>query len=193
MLQGTLPFCSGARLLDRALVVADPSDGRSGRLLVDVDVTVGSVRPVPDSWCTGAMANADTLDVVVDAVPVDTAAEIAEPGWYTERPGFAVGGVGVASVWCGGAEGILDRAVAHLRGASQAGSPAADPHRLAHVGELHALLAAAEALLARRPPRRSMRRRRPITRSPRRRCAQPWSGLPVRWWTGRPASSARLR
>lgn len=160
VLQGLVPFCSGARLLDRALVVADPPGGGTGeRLLLDVDVTATGARPVPDSWCTPAMAAADTLDVVFDDVPVGDAAEVGEAGWYVARPGFAVGGAGVAAVWWGGAAGILDRVVGHLRDASHRtastggapGGPAsarvADPHRLAHVGELHALLTAAEALL----------------------------------------------
>ena len=135
-------FCSGARVLDRALVVADPPDGApsDGRLLLDVDVTAAGVEPLADTWCTAAMADADTLDVVFDDVPVTDGALVGEPGWYVDRPGFALGGAGVAAVWWGGAAGVLDRVLRHLR-------PAPDAHQLAHVGELHAALAAADALL----------------------------------------------
>jgi alkylation response protein AidB-like acyl-CoA dehydrogenase len=142
VLTGTMRFCSGARVLDRALVVADPPDRAptGGRLLLDMDVTVAGVQPLSDTWCTAAMADADTLDVVFDDIPVTDDALIGEPGWYVDRPGFALGGAGVAAVWWGGAAGVLDRVLRHLR-------PAPDAHQLAHIGELHAVLAAADALL----------------------------------------------
>jgi hypothetical protein len=47
----------------------------------------------------------------------------------------------VAAVWWGGAAGLLDRAFEYMAGAEP------DPHRLAHLGELHALLAATHVLL----------------------------------------------
>jgi alkylation response protein AidB-like acyl-CoA dehydrogenase len=140
VLRGTVRFCSGARSLDRALVVALGPDGASHVL----DVALDDPRIVPDpaSWQTPAMAGADTLDVRFDDVPVPDGALVGGPGWYVDRPGFAAGGAGVAAVWWGGAAGALDRVVAHL--------PAEpDPHQLAHLGELHALLEAADALLAR--------------------------------------------
>jgi hypothetical protein len=143
VLDGTMRFCSGARLLDRALVVADPPSSASGeRVLLDVDLGAPGVRPVPGSWCTAAMADADTLDVTFDAVPVGPDAQVGEPGWYVGRRGFALGGGGVAAVWWGGAAGLLDRVLGHL-------GPPPDRHGLAHVGELHAALAAADALLQR--------------------------------------------
>jgi len=177
VLAGTMRFCSGARVLDRALVVADAPEGAQsdgaqsdgaqpagaqpdgaqpdgarpggarpggaqpgGRVLVDVDVTAAGVVSLPDTWCTAAMADADTLDVVFDGVPIGDDDLVGEPGWYVDRPGFALGGAGVAAVWWGGAAGVLDRVLGHLR-------PTPDPHQLAHIGELHAALAAADALL----------------------------------------------
>jgi alkylation response protein AidB-like acyl-CoA dehydrogenase len=169
VLEGTLRFCSGARVLDRALVVADPErETPAGRQLLDVDVTRTEVEPLPGTWCTAAMADADTLDVRFADVPVDADADVGEPGWYVARRGFALGGAGVAAVWWGGAAAILDRAVGYLGGGPSqsptsptppppptSGGPADGPrlttatdrHALAHVGELHAALAAADALL----------------------------------------------
>jgi hypothetical protein len=143
VLTGEMRFCSGARVLDRVLLVADPAEDSSSteRLLVDVDVRVIGVEPEPDSWCTAAMADADTLDVVFREVAVAGADLVGPPGWYVARPGFALGGAGVAAVWWGGAAGVLDRVLGHLR-------PVPDAHQLAHVGELHAALAASDALLA---------------------------------------------
>lgn len=144
-LRGTVRFCSGARIVDRALVVADapaPAPAPAGRLLVDVAVADPRVRADPDTWRSAAMAAADTLDVRFDDVPVPAAALVGGPGWYTGRPGFPIGGAGVAAVWWGGADGVLDRVVGHL--------PAEpDAHQLAHLGELHSLLQAVDALFAR--------------------------------------------
>jgi hypothetical protein len=160
-LRGTMRFCSGARVIDRALVVVDPPPGAPPeRLLLDVDVRGPGVEPVPGTWCTAAMADADTLDVVFDGVGVGVRRDdpgrptggydrgvgaldtVGGSGWYLTRPGFALGGAGVAAVWWGGAAGVLDRLLPYLGGVP-------DRHALAHVGELHAALAAVHALLER--------------------------------------------
>ncbi len=141
VLAGTVRFCSGARVLDRALVVADAAGAPTPeRFLVDVDVTAAGVEPLPGSWRTAAMADADTLDVAFHDVHVTDGDLVGEPGWYVDRPGFVLGGAGVAAVWWGGAAGVLDRVLGHLR-------PVPDAHQLAHVGELHTALAATDALL----------------------------------------------
>lgn len=137
-LTGTVRFCSGAQVVDRALVVAADADNQLW--LAEVPVGPPGTRADTTSWATAAMADADTLDVDFDDVPV--ARLLGGPGWYTLRPGFVIGGGGVAAVWWGGAAGLLDRAVAHL-------SATPDAHQLAHLGELSALLEAADALLGR--------------------------------------------
>lgn len=145
-LGGHVRFCSGAGSLDRALVVADPPpdspDRSGGPLLVEVVLSDARVHRRPETWRTAAMDAADTQDVDFDDVPVESDAVVGGPGWYTARPGFSIGGAGVAAVWWGGATGVLHRALGHLPN-----SP--DPHQLAHLGELHALLEASDALLGR--------------------------------------------
>ncbi len=136
LVHGSVRFCSGARVLDRALVVA--ADDAEPPVLVEVGVA--GARPDPESWRSAAMAASDTLDVEFVAAPVDEV--VGPPGWYTSRRGFLAGGGGVAAVWWGGAAGLLDMARRHL--------PAEpDAHQLAHLGELTALLEAADALLDR--------------------------------------------
>jgi len=136
-LTGTVRFCSGARDLDRALVVAAAPDGMR---LVDLALDQPGVHPVEGSWAAPGMRASDTLDVVFDDVPVPDDALVGPPDSYLARPGFWWGGGGVAAVWLGGAAGVLDDVLPFV---------GADPHRLAHVGALHAELQAVDALLVR--------------------------------------------
>lgn len=138
-LAGTVRFCSGATVLDRALVAASASDG-TGRLF-DVDLTDPRLHRDPDSWQAIGMDASDSLDVHFAGVPVDTA--IGEVDWYLSRRGFRLGSGGVAAVWLGGTAGVLDTVLALLREAEQV-----DEHQLAHLGSLHTALHAADALLA---------------------------------------------
>jgi hypothetical protein len=148
-IEGPARFCSGARIVDRALVVVEPEPGMSERVvsgsgavapvLVEVGLDRSRMSADLDSWRADAMAGSDTLDVRFTGAVVDRA--VGGAGWYTQRPGFAAGGGGVAAVWWGGAAGLWQRASTHL----WRGEP--DPHQLAHLGELHAMLAASHALL----------------------------------------------
>jgi len=136
-LTGTVRFCSGARDLDRALVVAAAPEGMR---LVDLALDQPGVRPVEGSWAAPGMRASDTLDVVFDDVPVPDDALVGPPDSYLSRPGFWWGGGGVAAVWLGGAAGVLDDVLPFV---------GTDQHRLAHVGALHAELQAVDALLVR--------------------------------------------
>jgi alkylation response protein AidB-like acyl-CoA dehydrogenase len=137
-LTGTVRFCSGARGLDRALVVAAAAEDM---WLVDVALDDPGVRPIEGTWRAAGMRGSDTLDVVFDDVAVPDTALVGSPGAYLQRPGFWWGGAGVAAVWLGGAAGVLDDVLD--------GAAGADAHRLAHVGALHAELQAVDALLVR--------------------------------------------
>jgi len=134
-LGGTVRFCSGLSFLDRALVVA-------GDQLLDVDLADPRVRRFPDAWEAIGMDASDSGDVVFDGIPVPADARIGPPGWYVERPGFALGGAGVSAVWLGGAAGVVDDVLTCLRQTGRA-----DEHQLAHLGAMHTALCAAEALL----------------------------------------------
>lgn len=143
-LSGTVRFCSGAHLLDRALVVAR---GPGGSRIADVALDDPRIRPVPGTWRSHGMAASDSADVELDGVPVTDAQLLGAPGFYTGRPGFWWGGGGVAAVWLGGAAGVCDDVTAALRGS--ASDPDPDPHQLAGLGALHTALAATDALLLR--------------------------------------------
>jgi alkylation response protein AidB-like acyl-CoA dehydrogenase len=135
-LSGTVRFCSGVDVLDRALVVA-------GDRLVDLDLGHGGVQRNAEAWQAIGMDASDSGDVTFHDVLVAGQDIVGPPGWYVSRPGFAFGGAGVAAVWLGGCAGVVDSVLTYLRERGRT-----DDHQLAHVGAMHAALSSAEALLA---------------------------------------------
>jgi alkylation response protein AidB-like acyl-CoA dehydrogenase len=131
---GERAWCSGAGTCTRALLTARAEDGV--RLFV-VDPAEVGVDAVKDSWNAVGMAASDTRTIRFTATP---AWPVGRPGAYTERPGFWHGGIGVAACWYGGAVGVAGPLV---RAAGD------DPHALAHLGAVDAVLSSAGTLLAR--------------------------------------------
>lgn len=132
-LDGTKQYCSGAHSCTDALVTAVAPDGN--RLFA---ISTRGLSPVPGSWPATGMAASDTLDVEF----TDIAAQpVGGPGHYTDRPGFAHGGAGVAACWYGGARGVgrtlLDAAAGRDLG----------PHALAHLGAVDIALGTAKTVL----------------------------------------------
>jgi alkylation response protein AidB-like acyl-CoA dehydrogenase len=142
-LTGRRDYCSGATLLDQALVTVDV-DGEQ-QLLVGVDLGRPELIVDLTTWRTPALAATATATVTFDGVFVPRDAAVGEPGFYVRRPGFWAGSVGVAAVWAGGADGVLSAMRAAVGD---------DPHALAHLGAAEvmswtmsaALLAAADEI-----------------------------------------------
>lgn len=120
MLSGHKAWCSGALLLDRALVTAHAADGR--RLFA---IDVADTTPVRGTWAAVGMGASGSLGVELVDVPGQP---VGGPGGYLDRPGFWHGGAGVAACWYGGALGTARVLLAAVRGGL------ADPHALAHLG-----------------------------------------------------------
>ncbi|HEV7208140.1 MAG TPA: acyl-CoA dehydrogenase [Mycobacteriales bacterium] len=133
-LRGTKPWCSGAHLLTHALVTAATKDGRQ---LFTVNLTQPAVSPQTDGWTGPGMARADTQDVLFAGA---CAVPVGDVDAYLERPGFWLGGIGVAACWFGGA-------LALSRPLTAAAGTRDDPHLRAHAGAVHVALRAAGALL----------------------------------------------
>lgn len=108
LLTGTKPFCSGAATCDRALVTAESP---LGELVLDVDLDHPGVEPVADTWPAVGMAGSDSRAVRFNGVEAGDETQVGRPGFYTDRPGFWHGGVGVAACWFGGARALVDHAV----------------------------------------------------------------------------------
>jgi len=133
-LTGRKAWCSGAEVLDHALVTACADDGR--RLFA---VDLREVRPVVGSWAAVGMAASGSVSVDLVSTP---AAPVGGPGDYLDRPGFWHGGAGVAACWYGGALGAARTLLAAARARSL------DPHQLAQLGAVDAIITGLAAHLS---------------------------------------------
>jgi alkylation response protein AidB-like acyl-CoA dehydrogenase len=126
-LNGSKAFCTGAGLLDRALITVSAPDQR----IVDVNLRVsrGALGIDCSGWHAGAFSETRTAEVAFDRVAVAEEDVIQDSDWYLDRPGFWHGACGPAACWAGGAVGLVDYACSQSR---------SDPHTLAHLGALHA-------------------------------------------------------
>ena len=160
VLDGNRRWCSGAHEVTTALVTAHAPDGLRLFLLPCDDP---GVAPVPGTWPAVGMAASDSLEIRVEGVRVGADAAVGGPGDYLDRPGFWHGAMGVAACWFGGAIGV-----GRLLRAQTCDST--DPHRLAHLGAVDAVLVDD----GRPPPHRGRRdRRRPPRRARPRRAPRP--------------------
>ena len=130
---GVKQYCSGARSCTHAVITASAPDGN--RLFA---VSTQDLVPIEGTWPATGMAGSDTLDVRFADVPAEP---IGEVGSYTNRPGFAHGGIGVAACWYGGARAI-GRTLAATAAKRDVG-----PHALAHLGAVDIALGTARSAL----------------------------------------------
>ena len=133
---GLKPYCSGATLVDAALVTAQHADGVR---LFDIPIDGRLVSAQASTWQAFALADTVTTAVRFNSVVVPASAQIGPPDWYLNRPGFWHGSIGPAACWAGGALSLIDAATRLKR---------RDPHSRAHVGALQAIAWALDALLA---------------------------------------------
>jgi alkylation response protein AidB-like acyl-CoA dehydrogenase len=129
-ISGSKPFCSGAGIVDRALVtVKQPAE-----YLIDVDLRHRNQTLLFDDtgWKTFAFAETHTSLATFASVLV------GPPGFYLHRPGFWHGALGPAACWAGGAAGLFDWAQHQSR---------SDPHTLAHLGAMRAAVWSMQAAL----------------------------------------------
>jgi hypothetical protein len=126
-LSGRKRFCTGAGLVDRALITAAEPENR----LIDIDLnaTAHTLTIDPGEWITGAFADTSTATVTFNGTPFAEADFIGPAHWYIDRPGFWPGAIGPAACWAGGALGLVDWALTQKRD---------DPHTLAHLGAIQA-------------------------------------------------------
>jgi hypothetical protein len=125
--EGSKMFCSGAGLVDRALVTV----GVPNNLLIEIDLrrNAANIRFDGAGWKTRAFGETKTSSAIFEMAIITEADIIGGPGWYIDRPGFWHGACGPAACWAGGAIGLVDFAMRQKR---------EDAHTLAHLGAMHA-------------------------------------------------------
>ena len=121
-LRGELRFASGVDVVDRALVTASTDEGE----YLLFDVAADRFRPDRSTWRTPAMDASRSFTVHADLVTTEE--PVGGGGFYLGRRGFALGGLGVAAVWAGGARSVVDQVATGLRRFSPT------PHQLRRVG-----------------------------------------------------------
>jgi alkylation response protein AidB-like acyl-CoA dehydrogenase len=135
-ISGKKMFCSGAGLVDHALVTVGEPDHR----LIDIDLKAAGMSAQFDDcdWKTTAFQEIRTSTASFFATPISEKDFIGDPGWYLGRTGFWHGACGAAACWAGGAGGLVDWALGQKRD---------DPHTLAHLGAMQASVWALKSCL----------------------------------------------
>ncbi len=136
VLSGTKIFCSGAGIVDCALVTTGPAP----RLLVEVDLAANQAGITFDNtaWKSAAFKATGTSTAHFENVQVPKGSVLGADGWYTSRPGFWRGACGPAACWAGGAAGLAEYSLRQSR---------RDPHSVAHLGAMQAAVWALSACL----------------------------------------------
>ncbi|AFY27974.1 hypothetical protein [Cyanobium gracile] len=134
-LVGQKPWCSGASVVDHALITAWTEANKP--ILVQVKLDHTGVTLQSDGWKAVGMAASECAVVTFDGVP---ASPVGLAGDYGARAGFWQGAAGIAAVWYGAACAIAS---------TLAASPLVerDPHAAAHLGAVDALVRGSRALL----------------------------------------------
>jgi hypothetical protein len=135
-LNGIKMFCSGAGIVDRALITAY----YESPVIIDLNLKniYDQLEITTDLWCTQAFEKTNTASIVFKNILVDKKDIIGKDDWYVKRNGFWGGALGPAACWGGGAAGLLDYAQDNKRN---------DPHTLAHLGAIAANIWAIESYL----------------------------------------------
>ena len=108
-LDGELRFASGIDIVDRALL---PGWVDADTHLL-FDIAANGVAADRSTWRTVAMDASRSFTVEVHQA-CDQTDVVGRANFYLRRPGFVVGGLGVAAVWVGGAQSVLDQVLAGL-------------------------------------------------------------------------------
>ena len=135
-INGPKQWCSLAEEVTHAIVSAHTEQGRR---TFAVRMDDAHVQVEKTGWPSNGLAKIPSGGVQFMHMP---AYPVGQTGWYLNRPGFALGGIGVAAIWFGGAVGIFRT----LQQAAQRREP--DQLALAWLGEADRLLHTGGSILA---------------------------------------------
>jgi alkylation response protein AidB-like acyl-CoA dehydrogenase len=137
LLEGAKEFCSGAGLIEAALITVHLGGTIS---LVELPLSSRGITVEPPRWASPAFGATRTTRVRFHHVRVPDQAVVGGKNWYLERVGFWHGAIGPAACWAGGAAGLVQ--------AAKLKAPKS-PHARAQIGALEAAQWGMEAMLER--------------------------------------------
>ncbi|WP_442591817.1 acyl-CoA dehydrogenase family protein [Pedobacter sp. AW31-3R] len=116
-IEGSKTFCSGATLVNRALITGNISlSDRSGWQMAILDMkSVDSQNIDRDSWKTLGMKASGSYKVDFSGYEITEDEFLADPGMYLRQPYFNGGAIRFAAVQLGGAEAIAAHTLAYLQ------------------------------------------------------------------------------
>jgi alkylation response protein AidB-like acyl-CoA dehydrogenase len=132
---GRKAWCSGGSLADVALMTVWDADDR--QCLVSVPLRDPGVHVTDEGWSAVGMGRAFSGDVLFADVPVE---RVGGPDDYISRSGFWHGAAGIAACWYGGSLPLAAEVAESCRRRP-------DPHKLAHLGAVDAVLRGTRAAL----------------------------------------------
>ncbi len=105
LLNGTQNFCGGAGIIDGALMTVSCKEGER---LVFVRMNQEGVTVDLSTWKTTAFSDASIGTVRLTNVEIADTELVGHPHFYSARPGFWWGAVGVAACWAGITDRVID-------------------------------------------------------------------------------------
>jgi len=135
LLSGRKAWCSGAGVVTHGLLTAWDDDGQ--QQLVAVPMDQPNLCVTDDGWHAVGMANTGSVEILLENAE---GWYVGPAGGYLSRPGFWLGGIGIAACWFGAARELARHLAQHCHARPE-------PHALAHLGAVDRALGACIAVL----------------------------------------------
>lgn len=107
---GVKPWCSGAGIVEKALMTY--RDEAQQAQLILVDLRDANIQINHSVWQAVGMQQTQTANIFFNDVAVE---KVAAPNAYLSRPGFWHGAAGVAACWYGACTHLAQKLADHLR------------------------------------------------------------------------------
>ncbi len=135
VLSGRKAWCSGAGVVTHGLLTAWDDDGQ--QQLVAVPMDQPNLCVTDDGWHAVGMASTGSVEILLENAE---GWYVGPAGGYLSRPGFWLGGIGIAACWFGAARELARHLAQHCHARPE-------PHALAHLGAVDRALGACIAVL----------------------------------------------
>ena len=124
-IEGSKTFCSGATLVDRALITGNISlSHRTGWQMAVIDMKeIDRSKIDRESWKTLGMKASGSYKVDFSGYEIYEDELLSVPGFYLRQPYFSGGAIRFAAVQLGGAEAITSHTLSYLKALNRTSDP----------------------------------------------------------------------